>query len=235
MNSLLIASFRYLYLISFFLCLTFAVNSCSKEEKEIAAPDFPVQLSFDQLSPVSEMRFFVGGVELNGGSNQQSLQSFLERKYTTNTGTGTIHYQSGFIEPDANNYKNTSFTYNSYEQVKYVVDIIEIKRQNDITILKSKVTNRVDLDPIVQSELFKYQFDINSNGTYNYQYVVNETDQSLEVSLLYYKLVRYNDQGEREDLAFGKVHNQFNELFIKTLGARDTLAIKEYRLKYVAP
>ncbi|HTG56208.1 MAG TPA: hypothetical protein VL943_08075, partial [Niabella sp.] len=183
---------------------------------------------------VSDMRFFVGGVELNAGSNQQNLQSFLERKYVTNTGTGTIHHQSNFTEPDVNNYKNASFTYNSSDQIKYVVDIIEIKRQNNITILKSKVTNPVNLDPIVQSELFKYKFDINSNGTYNYQYVVKEADQSLEVSLVYYKLVRYNELGDREDLAFGKVHNQFNELFIKTLGARDTLAIKEYRLKYVA-
>lgn len=234
MNSLLSVSFRYLYLVSFLLCLAFAGGSCSKEEKEIAPPKFPVQLSFDQLSPVSDMRFFVGGIELNAGSNQQNLQSFLQRKYSTNTGTGTIHHQSNFTEPDANNYKNTSFTYNSNEQIKYVVDIIEIKRQNNITILKSKVTNPVGLDPIVKSELFKYKFDINSNGTYNYQYVVNEADQSLDVSLVYYKLVRYNEKGEREDLAFGKVHNQFNELFVKTLGARDTLAIKEYRLKYVA-
>lgn len=208
--------------------------SCNKRVHEAELPHPPVQLTFDQLDPISEMRFFSAGVELNFQNNQQNLQRFLDRKYYTNTGTGTIHHQSEFREPDAGAYRNTSFTYQGDNRIQYAVNIVDIQRFNDITILKSGVTNNVDDVPIVRSGLFKYKFDINANGTYNYQYIVNEGDQLVDVSLLYYKLVRYDEQGERKELAFGTVHNQFNELFIKTLQARDTLAIKEYRVKYTA-
>lgn len=229
MYLLILLSSRYLRLLLSLTGFSLILSSCQKETHPQV---LPVRLTFSQLEPVSEMRLFAGGIALNTISNQQTLQHFLERKYSTNTGTGTIHYQSNFVEPDANSYRNTSFTYNGNDIVKYVADIIEITRIDGIAIMKSRVTNRVDDWPIVKSGLFKYKFDINANGTYNYQYIVTEGDRASDVSLLYYKLVRYNDAGERVELAFGTVHNQFNESFIKTLQARDTLAIKEYRLRY---
>ncbi|GEM_PF-3404652 len=233
MNSRLHFRYRHLQLLPILLYLAVFQSSCSKDAREGVAAVYPVQLVFDQLVPVSEMRYFTGGSELNSQNNQQKLLNFLERKYITINDNNTIFHLSNFTEPNADSYRNSNFIYHSNDQVRYVVDIINISRLNGVSIMKSGITNKVADVPIVQSDLFKYKFDINSNGTYNYQYVVHEGDPTVEVSLLYYKLVRYTDEGERKELAFGTVHNQFNELFIQTLQARDTLAVKEYRLKYV--
>lgn len=212
-----------------FTLLSLITVSC-KKEKEVSK--YPIEMTFDTLDPVSEMRFFIGRAELNPQYNQETVQGFLDRYYSTKTATGIVSYQSRFTEPDADSYRNPSFTFYSEDDIRYATDIIETKKQDDVTVMKSKVTNNIEDVPIVESDLFKYKFDLNPNGTYNYQYVVHKDDRSLEVSLLYYKLVRYDDQGNRKQLAFGTMHNELNESFIETLTARDTLAVKEYRLKY---
>ncbi|MCH5719565.1 hypothetical protein [Niabella hibiscisoli] len=233
MNSRLHFVHSHLFILPFLLFVVVFQSSCTKDAEEVTTAGYPLQLAFDQLISVSEMRFFVAGSELDPKNNQQNLLNFLERQYVTTNGNSTILHLSNFKEPNADSYRNSNFVYHSKDQVRYVTDIINIERLNGVSIMKSGVTNKVADVPIVESDLFKYKFDINSNGTYNYQYIVHEGDPSVEVSLLYYKLVRYNAQGERKELAFGTVHNQFNEQFIQTLQARDTLAVKEYRLKYV--
>ena len=209
--------------------LSTIIVSCKKEAKD---SKYPIQMTFDTLEPSAEMRFFIGETEIDPQYNKVAVQGFLDRYYIEKTATGIINYQSKFNEPEEDSYSNSSFTFNAEDDIKYAADIIETRKEDDVTIMKSRVTNKIDDVSIVKSDLFKYKFDLNPDGTYNYQYVVHEYDGSLDVSLLYYKLVRYDDDGNRKELAFGTVHNQFNEAFIKTLAAHDTLAVKEYRLKY---
>lgn len=202
--------------------------------KEAEVSKYPIQMTFDTLEPVTKMRFFIGGTELNPKYHEETVNGFLDRYYSTKTGTGVISYQSKFTEPNVDSYSNAYFTFDDRDEVKFsaVSKIIDVKRYDGVTVMKSAITNKIEDVPIVKSDLFKYKFEFNANGSYNYQYVVYEHERSLEVPLLYYKLVRYDEQGNRTDLAFGTMHNEFNESFIKTLTERDTLAIKEYRLTY---
>jgi len=207
------------------------LHSCSKEKEVV---EYPYQMTFDAIEPASEMRFFIGGTELDPNYNQQTVQGFLDRLYSEKTNTGYTSYWSRFVEQDPEWFADSYFTFEGKDIIKYsgLSEIGDISRIGDATVLKSSATNKVSDDPIVKSDLFKYGIDINSNGTYNIQFIVHNRERALEVSRLYYKLVRYDESGNRTQLSFGTISNEFNESFIKTLTERDTLAIKEYRLIY---
>jgi len=214
--------------------LAISISGCSKNKDSDNAIKDPVVLSFDKLEPVSEMSVFTGGgVQLDSHIYSKSIQNYLDRCYSLKTNTGVSLFQSKFIELTySDGYGKAMFTFYDNGRVDYGTRIIAVKDLGDTRILKSIVTNKIKDDPIITSDLFKYQFDINSNGTYNYQYVVHGNHRSLEVSLLYYKLVQYDDKGNLKSLAFGTMHNELNESFIPKLGRFDTLAVKAYRIKY---
>ncbi|MBK1439848.1 hypothetical protein JHJ32_07625 [Parapedobacter sp. ISTM3] len=205
--------------------------SCSKETEVVK---YPYQLTFDAIEPVSEMRFFIGETELDPKYHEETLQGFLDRLYSEKTNTGYRYYQSKFTEQDPDWFADSYFTFDGKDIIQFsaLSEISNINQVGETTVLKSSATNKVTDDPIVKSDLFKYDIDINSNGTYNIQFIVRNQEHALEVSRLYYKLVRYDENGNRKQLSFGTISNEFNESFIKTLTERDTLAIKEYRLKY---
>ncbi|MCC8425003.1 hypothetical protein [Mucilaginibacter sp. UR6-11] len=215
------------------LLLTVSVFGCSKNTGGDIIKD-PVIMTFDKLEPVSEMRVFTGrGMQLDPHLNSKTIQNYLDRNYSLKTKTGEIFYSSRFAEPDVSNgYGKTRFTFYDNGKIRYSAEIINVKVLGDTRILKSIVTNKIEDDPIIKSELFKYKFDTNLDGTYNYQYVVHGDNRSLDISLLYYKLVRYDDQGNLKSLAYGTVHNELNESFIQSLTQFDTLAVKAYRVKY---
>lgn len=207
------------------------VYSCNKETE---VTKYPYQMTFDAIEPVSEMRFFIGGTELNPKYHEKTVQGFLDRLYSERTSSGYRYYQSKFIEQDPDWFANSWFTFEGKNIIKHSAfsETFQATETDDATVLKSSVTNKVEDNSIVTSNLFKYGIDLNPNGSYNIQFVVRNREQTLEVSRLYYKLVRYDQSGNRTALSFGTVSNEFNEAFIKTMTARDTLAIKEYRLRY---
>lgn len=213
------------------LSILSVLYSCNKETEVTKSP---YQMTFDAIAPVSEMRFFIGGTELNPDHHENTVKDFLDRLYFEKTNTGYISYQSRFTEQNPDWFANSYFTIEGKDIVKFsgVSEIISIIDIGDATVLKSSMTNQVADDPIVKSDLFKYGIDINSNGSYNIQFVLHNQERSIELSRLYYKLVRYDESGNRTALSFGTAPNEFNESFIKTLTERDTLAIKEYRLTY---
>ncbi|WP_114941268.1 hypothetical protein [Mucilaginibacter endophyticus] len=216
------------------LLLTVSIFGCSKKNDSDHTIKDPVVMTFDKLEPVSEMHVFtVGGVQLDSHNNSKTIQNYLDRNYSLKTKTGDIFYSSKFIEPGVtNNYGQTRFIFYDNGKIRYSADIINVKVLGDTRILKSTVTNKIEDDPIITAEFFKYKFDINLDGTYNYQYVVHGDNRSLDVSLLYYKLVRYDEKGNLKSLAYGIAHNELNESFIQTLTTFDTLAVKAYRIKY---
>lgn len=205
--------------------------SCNKETE---VSKYPYQMTFDAIEPVSEMRFFIGGTELNPKYHEKTVSEFLDRFYSEKTNSGYTYYQSKFIEEDPEWFADSYFMFEGKDIIGYSAfsKNFDVTKTSDVTLLKSSVTNKVEDDPIVTSNLFKYGIDLNPNGSYHIQFVVRDREQALEVSRLYYKLVRYNESGNRTALSFGRVSNEFNEAFIKTMTERDTLAIKEYRLLY---
>jgi hypothetical protein len=220
----------------YFMFLAASLFSCSKNTGRENIKKDPVVVAFDRLEPVSDMRVFTGGgVILDPAVDKKQIESYLDRNYSIKTSAGTRFYQSRFSEPGSTaEYGHTAFTFYDDGRVRYGADIINVKDLGGTRILRSMVTNKIEDDPIVVSDLFKYKFDTNLNGTYNYQYVVHGDNRRPEVSLLYYKLVRYDDQGNLKSLAFGTVHNELNELFSKTLTRFDTLAVKAYIIRYSA-
>jgi hypothetical protein len=218
----------------YFMFLTVTLFGCSKTiESEKFAKD-PVVMIFNSLEPKFGMRLFTdGGAVLNQRIDGKTIQNYLDRDYGLKTNSGERFYQSKFFEPTfTDDYEKTSFTFYNDGRISYGAEIINIKNLGDTRILKSMVTNKIEDDPIVTSELFKYKFDTSSNGTYNYQYIVHGDERHTDVSLLYYKLVRYDDKGNLKSLAFGTVHNELNESFVKTLDRYDTLAVKAYTIRY---
>ena len=211
------------------ICILFLFMGCDKDNK---VEKDPVKMTFDKIEPVSSMRVFIrNGIELDALVHRDPINKFLDRLYSKKTNTGVIHYQSKFTEPDSS-YGNATFTFYDNGRITYAAEIIEVNEYDDAIVMKSAVTNKVENDPIITSDLFKYKYDINSSGSYNVQYVTYGDDEFIEVSLLYYKLVRYDEDRNRKLLAFGTIHNEFNESFVQTLTQNDTLAVKEYRLKY---
>lgn len=213
------------------LSLFSILYSCSKEAE---VTKYPYQMTFDTIEPVSEMRFFIGETELNPTHHEKTLQEFLDRLYFEETPTSSISHQSKFVGQDPDWFANSYFTFENKDIIKFsgLTEIINKSEISEVTALKFSATNKVADNPIVKSDLFKYNIDINPNDTYNIQFIVRKQEDILEVSRLYYKLVRYDDNGNRKQLSFGTLSNEFNESFIKTLNERDTLAIKEYRLRY---
>jgi len=191
---------------------------------------------FDGVVPVSGMRVFTaGGMILDPAIDKMPIENYLARNYSLKKSTGTRFYLSKFTEPGSNaEYDQTAFTCYDDGRLRYGAEITQVRDLGDTRILKSIVTNKIEDDPIVMSELFKYKFDINLNGTYNYQYVVHGDNRRPEVSLLYYKLARYDEKGNLKSLAFGTVHNELNESFVNTLTRFDTLAVQAYVLRYSA-
>src|SRR3546814_8479665 len=68
-------------------------------------------------------------------------------------------------------------------------------------LLQAPFTNKVEDDPLATSNFFKYPFNPTQDGRrYYIHYVIRSDEQSkLEVPLLYYKLVRYNENGRSEE------------------------------------
>ena len=211
-------------------CLSLLL-SCSKDHQPETRP---FEMTFDGIETLSPMQVFTeGGRTIDPETNPTNVQHFLEEQYNGVSEDRMIFYNAAFREPRAEDYQNASFRFDGKGKVKYAADIIAEEQYDDATVMISTVSNAVEDVPIVTSDLFKYPYAVHDNGRYNYQYVVHQVNEkALNVSLLYYKLVRYDEEGNRTQLAWGTVHNEWNESFVQTLNKRDTLAIQTYQLKY---
>ncbi|HEY9559222.1 MAG TPA: hypothetical protein VIR29_00390, partial [Anseongella sp.] len=203
------------------LLLTGFLAACDKKEE---LPVYPVKMTFDRIEPTSEMRVFTsGGTKLDNRSNVAAITGFLDRYYVI----GTTSYNSRFTEP-GESYGKANFTFYGDGRIAYsaVTEITDVTRIDDVMLLQAPFTNKVEDDPLATSNFFKYPFNPTQDGRrYYIHYVIRSDEQSkLEVPLLYYKLVRYNENGKLTSVDFGTVRNELNEAFIKTLGKNDTLA-----------
>ncbi|AWW30248.1 hypothetical protein DN752_08980 [Echinicola strongylocentroti] len=208
------------------LGLVVILGSCGQEEE---TPDYPVTMTFDKIVTVSEMRVFAGGELLDSNGDIEVIGEFLDRYYSI----GSTSYNSKFVEPGANYGDGAEITFFADGRIHYASQIIEVKRKDGTIIMKSKVTNEVEDFPLVESDFFKYPYDVTDNGRYSVHHVMYGDERSaLDVALQYFKLVRYDKDDKLVSVDFGTRHNEFDEDFLESLTDRDTLALKSYRLKY---
>ncbi|AGA76809.1 hypothetical protein [Echinicola vietnamensis] len=209
-----------------FLCLMVVLCSCDKEEE---VPDYPVTMTFDTIAATSDMRVYAGVKLLDTRTDSAVIAEFLDRYYSI----GSTFYNSRFEEPGMNYGAGAQITFFADGRIRYATEITEMKREYDAIIMKSTVTNEVEDSPLVATEFYKFPYDISKNGRYDVHHIMYGDERSaLDVTLLYYKLVRYNKDNKLMSVDFGTSHNEFNEDFLDTLTDRDTLALKSYRLKY---
>ncbi|GGZ23780.1 hypothetical protein GCM10007049_15990 [Echinicola pacifica] len=210
------------------LCVIAVFYSCEEQEQ---LPAYPITLTFDSIAVKSEMRVFAGGELLDPLSENISIADYLGRYYTI----GFTSYNSKFVEPGINYGDGARFTYFANGRISFASEISAVERVEDAIIMKSNLMNEVEDTPLVDTDFFKFPYDISSYGQYTIQHIMYGEEQSaLEVALLYYKLVRYSEEGTLISVDFGTVHNVFNEDFIEHMTSQDTLAVKSYRLHYSA-
>lgn len=214
------------------LLTCFVLSSCEKEEP---SPVYPVKMTFDGIEPVSEMQVYTSdGRLLDAGTNAATISDFLDRYYWI----GSTWYNSAFVEPNEEAFRKAYFTFFDDGGIDYsaIVEISDIERVDDILLLRTPFTNKVENDSLGASAFFKYPFKTTQDGNrYYIHYVVRSDERSeLQVPLLYYKLVRYDENGNLSSVNFGTARNELNPAFIQTLGAGDTLAVKSYILNYSA-
>lgn len=210
----------------FALLASAALVGCSDDNETT----YPITLTYDGIEPRSEMSVFTeGGKKL---TSETTISNFLAHEYIIYTPGGVTWYNSAFVEPDETNAKTSDFIFQE-DRTLYSVDIKDIFKEGDATIMRSVIDNKADSTSVVKSGLLKYSPKLDEYDNYYYQYVIHgDYHKALDLSLLYYKLVRYDENGKIKNLIFGTVHNEFDESFLSTLTARDTLAVKQYALKY---
>lgn len=216
----------------FILLLTFFV-ACDNDDDKVS--EYPVVMSFDNINPLYDTKMYTdGGVMISEEYNKKVFTNFLDRNYTIYSSESIISYNSTFRDPrDYNYYGDVDLIFYSPDDIVFAVDIIDVKREEGVMILKSSIKNEVKDMPIVMSELFKYKYYI-KDKYYNYQYILRGDNKSVDVSLFSYKLIRYDENGELKSVSVGCDHNEFNESFVSTLTKFDTLAVREYKMRYLA-
>lgn len=219
--------------LSLALLAALATAACNKSEE---TPKYPCEMTFDKIEAVSDMKIYVnGGREIDKEVNGDAFYGFLARRYVVRTETGWTEYLSEFVEPDDTYGANSSIIYLDENDIRYSPIVIgDVERKDDVMILKTESKNNIEQNSIINSWLPKYQYDINLYGYYQYQYIVYEGDNSCDMPLLYYKLVKYDSDRKFKSVAFGTLHNELYQQFVNTLGPFDTLAVKQYILKFSA-
>lgn len=214
----------------FILSLTLFV-ACDDDDK---VSEYPVVMSFDNIKPLCDTKMYTdGGVMIREEHNKKVFTNFLDRSYTIYSSGSMVSYNSTFRDPRDYNYGDVDLVFYSPDDIVFAADIIDVKRDEDVMILKSSVKNEVKDWSIVTSDFFKYKYDI-TDKYYNYQYVLRGDSKSIDVSLVSYKLIRYDENGELQSVTVGLDYNEFNKSFVSTLTKFDTLAVREYKMRYLA-
>jgi len=115
------------------------------------------------------------------------------------------------------------------------VDVIQNEEKNGAEIIRTTVKNEASrFDKMLfDSGVLKYDFyrpEENDKQYYHMQYVLHREKKQIGMSLISVKLVRWNEQEQKTEAIVDFAYNELNEEFPSTLGARDTLAVREYKL-----
>jgi hypothetical protein len=205
------------------LVCTLLLCACNKEDDIV---DFPVTLYAHEISQVSNVRLFVNKKEIH---NSNAIKSFVNNpQYSdffllpTNTEIQSSNESICFLSKDSFLFGSSTIVYTVQKDAKkflfhsplYFVSPDYYYGEN---LIRSLLKYPGDLFPMGPYSLGATQVFV-GYGSY----------KNLEISFLSYVL------STSRWVLCGRLFNEFNEEAIKNLQLQDTLAIQEYKIRFIA-
>jgi len=200
---------------------------CACDEKE--SIDYPITLYAHELSQVSEVRLFANKNEIY---DSDVINAFIGSAFVNNSEFFKLPTSSE-IESS-----NESISFLSADSVHFgaLTTGFTVKKNADQFLFYSPLNSSAYLGDAVWP-LLKYTDELISvSPTAGYRYLTREVRvgrgsyRDLEISFFSYMLQKYEDSFG----VGGRLSNEFNEDAINTLQLRDTLAIQEFRVRFIA-
>jgi hypothetical protein len=194
--------------------------ACNKENDI----DFPITLYAHELSQVSDIRFFVGKEEIHDAS---IIRNFA----------GDSEYFKLPTDEDIQ-LSNESLYFLSEDSVLFgtLTTEFSVKRNANRFLFHSSTMVPVNSEEDMPRPLLKYTGElVPIPSTTGYQYLTSEVRvgygsyENLELNFLSYKYRKSSFQ-----CLSGILFNEFNEDAINILQSGDTLAIQEYRIRFIS-
>ena len=209
------------HLILIGLSCTLLLRACEKEDNF----DFPITLYAHEISQVSSVRLFTNGKEIyNSDVINNFVKNYKYFKLPTAADIKSSNSSICFLSMDSAIFESgdSGFT---------------IKKTNIQFLFYSPLSVLVSEGDFLES-LMKYTGELHPiPSNTGYDYITNEvrvgygTYKNLEICFLSYLLLK-KDNGLL--LSNGMLFNEFNEEAEKTIESQYTLAIQEYRIRYIA-
>jgi len=210
------------YLTSIVLASTLLLCACDKEDNI----DYPITLYAHELSKVSDVRLFVNKNEIYDSNVIRTFVGNSEFfKIPTTTEIQSSNESICFLSGDSVLFGTltTGFTVkkNATQFLFYSPLMVQVNRGDIVRPLLKYTDELVPVPPMVGFDYLTSEVRV-GYGSY----------RNLEISVLSYMLLRNRDSFQQ--FVSGILFNEFNEEAINTLQLRDTLAIQEYRVRFIA-
>jgi len=215
-----ILSMKTTLLLSLLLFTTLGITSCKKDAEE------PVDenLYLKSRTFKGENRVFTRDGEITSPS---IIEKAIER-----TGLGIIVYLK--IVPNS-----SSLYFPTPLAMLWNADSFDVERNKDQFVLKNRSIRVLATDDNIAlvAPFYKYGTIAASQtpGYVNFErkFVAYGNEQELKISMLNIALIKSDETtGKRKHNVIVLTNNEFNPQSISSLGARDTLAIREYTENY---
>ena len=207
-------------LVNTVLVCTLLLCACNKEDHI----DYPITLYAHELSQVSDVRLFVNKNEIYDSNVIRAFVSNSERfKLPTTTEIQSSNESISFLSKDSVIFGplTTGFTVQkNANQFLFYSPISSLAYYGEIVHPLLKYTDELVAMPVHVGFGYLTREVRVGHGSYS----------NLEISFFSFMLLKH-EQSLGVD---GRIPNEFNEEVINTLQLRDTLAIQEYRVRYIA-
>jgi len=215
-----IPSMKTKSLLSLLLLTTLGITSCKKD------PEEPIDKNLYLKS-----RTFKGENRVFTRDGEITSPSLIE-KAIDRTGLGMIVYLK--IDPNS-----SAVSFPTPQAMMWDADSFQVERSNDQFIIKNHSTRVLKTDDNIAlvAPFYKYG-KISASETPGYvnferEFVAYGNEQELKISMLNIALIKSDEiTGKRKHNVIVLTNNEFNPQSISSLGARDTLAIREYTQDY---
>ena len=202
--------------------------SCKKEDESVI--DYPVSLYTSEISHVSDIRMFVGG---NETKDCEKILEFIKNTNCFNlpnvldmSSEPIIFHTNDSVVFGTNNLNSFNVQKNGKQILFYSTYPVYVY-ENDIVRPLLKYTDELGLQVLIPS--FPWGFVIahrTKEIRVGYGAIYN-----LEMCFFAYKISKNTNYSKQ--LAWGTQSNEFNDEMLNSLQVTDTVAIQEYRIRFV--
>ena len=210
------------YLVNAVIICTLLLCACDKEDNI----DYPITLHAHDLSQVSNVRLFVNKNEIYDSNVIRAFVGNSEYfKLPTATEIQSSNESICFLSKDSVLFGTltTGFTVKKIANqfLFYSPLMVQVNRGDIVRPLLKYTDELLPVPPMVGFDYLTSEVRV-GYGSY----------KNLEISILSYMLLKNRDSFQQ--FVGGILFNEFNEVAINTLQLRDTLAIQEYRVRFIA-